>query len=44
MFDVQGLKSALEDPLFQQPEFHTSGASGLKNGQSDQKRNCAILA
>jgi hypothetical protein len=25
-------------------KFHTSAASGQKNGQSDQKRNCAILA
>ena len=25
-------------------KFHTSDAFGLKIGQSDQKRNCALLA
>jgi hypothetical protein len=33
MFDVQSVRWS------GQAEFHISAASGLKNGQSDQKRN-----
>jgi hypothetical protein len=37
MFDVQSFHCS------GQAEFHTSNASGLKNGQSDRKRNSAIF-
>jgi hypothetical protein len=38
MFDVQSVHYS------GQAEFHTSTASGLKNGQSNRKRNYAISA